>query len=119
MEFYRTAAGEKPVADWLNGLDDAVAQSIAAGVRFFEEYPGPVLPEKLFEKVSQHIWEIKLHHGKDQYRLLSFTAGGRIVIAVHAVTKKSMPLKRQDIELAEQRRRDHIRRLAPKQDATP
>ena len=114
MEFYKTATGDKPVADWLNSLTEAVAQSVAAGIRFFEEYPGPVLPEKLFEKVSQHIWEIKLHHGKDQYRLLSFTVGGRIVIAVHAVSKKSMPLKRQDIELAEQRRRDYARRLAPR-----
>jgi hypothetical protein len=29
VQFYKTADGAKPVAEWLNGLDDDRAQSIA------------------------------------------------------------------------------------------
>ncbi|MFA5264530.1 MAG: type II toxin-antitoxin system RelE/ParE family toxin [Opitutaceae bacterium] len=108
VEFYRTADGRKPVADWLNELDDERAQAVAIGVRFFEEYPNPVVPKKFFEKITEHIWEIKTHYGKEQFRLLAFQEDGAIVIAVHGIAKKSMDLKQQEVELAEERRKDYI-----------
>lgn len=110
VEFYRTADGKKPVAEWLDQLDDDRAQAVAMGVRFFEEYPNPVVPKKFFEKVTDDIWEIKTHYGKEQFRLLSFIAGHAVVIAVHGLAKKSMDLKKQDLDLAEERRQDYLRR---------
>jgi phage-related protein len=62
--------------------------------------------------VTEHIGEIKVHHGKEQFRLLSFIEEGGIIIAAHAVAKKSMDLKTQDLALAEERRKDHLRRKA-------
>ena len=67
VEFYRTADGTKPVAEWLNKLDDDRAQAVAMGVRFFEEYPNAVVPRKFFEKITGHIWEIKIHYGREQF----------------------------------------------------
>jgi phage-related protein len=112
VEFYRTADGTKPVAEWLNELDDDRAQAVAIGVRFFEEYPNAVMPKKLFEKVTDHIWEIKTHYGKEQFRLLSFSENNAVVIAAHGFAKKSMNLRKQDLELAEARRKDYLRRKA-------
>ena len=112
VEFYKNAAGEKPVGIWLRGLDDDQAQSVAIGVRFFEEYPGAVVPTKFFEKVSAHIWEIKVHHGKEQFRLLSFKDNNTVVIAAHGLAKKTKKLRQQDIDLAEDRRKDHLQRKA-------
>lgn len=114
VTFYKTAEGKKPVGEWLNALDDERAQSVAIGVRFFEEYPLPVVPKKFFEKVTEHIWEIKCHHGKEQFRLLAFHDGDTIVIAVHGLAKKSMDLKKQDLDTAEERRQDHLKRKATK-----
>jgi phage-related protein len=108
VQFYKTADGRKPVADWLNTLDDDRAQAVAMGVRFFEEYPNQVVPKKFFEKVTDHIWEIKVHYGKEQFRLLSFIENGAIIIAVHGIAKKSMNLKKQDLELAEERRKIYV-----------
>lgn len=110
VEFFRRTNGTKPVSEWLETLDDERAQAIAIGIRFFEEYPSPVVPSKFFEKVSDHIWEIKTHYGKEQFRLLGFPDGNAIVIAVHGLAKKSMGLKDRDLELAEERRKEFLAR---------
>lgn len=114
VQFYRNADGTKPVAEWLNGLDDERAQSIAIGVKFFEEYPNPVVPKKFFEKISEDIWEIKVHHGNEQFRLLAFMDDHSVVVAVHGFAKKSMGLKKQDVDLAEDRRKLHFERKKQK-----
>ena len=119
VQFYKTADGRKPVAEWLNTLDDERAQAIAMGVRFFEEYPNPVVPKKFFEKVTDHIWEIKVHYGKEQYRLLSFIENDAIIIAVHGIAKKSMDLKKQDLELAEERRKIYVKQKQLQKKESP
>ena len=108
--FYRTTGGKKPVGEWLNDSDDERAQSVAMGIRFFEEYPLPVVPAKFFEKVAEHIWEIKCHHGKEQFRVLAFLEGATVVIAVVGVEKKSQKLSKQAIDLADDRRKDYLAR---------
>ncbi|HXB02173.1 MAG TPA: type II toxin-antitoxin system RelE/ParE family toxin [Opitutaceae bacterium] len=119
VQFYKTADGKKPVAEWLNTLEDERAQSVAMGVRFFEEYPNPVVPKKFFEKITEHIWEIKVHHGKEQFRLLSFIENDAIIIAVHGMAKKSMDLKQQDLQLAEERRKNYIKRQLQQKKESP
>ena len=112
MTFYRTSDGKKPVGDWLNSLDDERAQSVAAGIRFFEEYPNAVVPKKFFEKVSEFIWEIKCHHGREQFRILGFREEDTVVIAVVGLAKKTQQLPDQEVDLAEARRKDHLARKA-------
>ncbi len=119
VQFYKTTEGRKPVAEWLNTLDDGRAQAVAMGVRFFEEYPNPVVPKKFFEKVTDHIWEIKVHYGKEQYRLLCFIENGAIIIAVHGIAKKSMDLKKQDLELAEERRKLYVKQKQLQKKESP
>lgn len=115
VEFFRKADGSKPVAEWLNSLDDDRAQAVAIGIRFFEEFPGPV-PTKFFEKVSEHIWEIKTHRGKEQFRVLSFLDPdrGSIVIAAVGDAKKTRRLDQDLINLAEDRYREFLSRRKPK-----
>ena len=109
VEFFRKADGSKPVAEWLNSLDDDRAQAVAMGIRFFEEYPGHV-PSKYFEKVSEHIWEIKTHRGKEQFRVLAFPDGESVVIAVVGDAKKTQKLDQDLIALAEDRYDEHMAR---------
>ena len=89
------------------------------GVRFFEEYPDPVVPKKFFEKITEHLWEIKVHYGKEQFRLLSFIENDAIIIAVHGIAKKSMDLKKQDVQLAEERRKNYIQRQPQQKKELP
>jgi hypothetical protein len=109
VTFYKTADGSKPISDWLDSLGDERAMAAAMGIKFFEEYPNPILPKKFFEKVkgSEHLWEIKLHYGKEQMRLLAFRDGNKI-IAVLGIIKKTMDLKKHDLATAETRRADYF-----------
>jgi hypothetical protein len=109
VTFYKTADGSKPISDWLDSLGDERAMAAAMGIKFFEEYPNPILPKKFFEKVkgSDHLWEIKLHYGKEQMRLLSFRDGDKIIAAL-GITKKAMDLKKHDLATAEARRQDYF-----------
>lgn len=120
VEFYRTQMGEKPVRAWLNELPVEKQKSVAMGLMFFEAYPEPIVPKKLFEKVkgSDSIWEIKLHHGDEQIRLLSFLEENSVIIAAVGVAKKSQKLKKQDIELAEARRKAYFARRIPRGPAS-
>lgn len=112
LEFYRTESGRRPVIEWLDSLDEERAQSVLIGLRFFEEYPAVLLSSKLFEKVTEQLWEIKVHHGQEQFRLLAFLDGASVVVATHGFAKKSMSLKPRDLRLAEVRRRDYCLRKA-------
>ncbi len=81
-------------------------------IRFFEEYPGQV-PTKFFEKISEHIWEIKTHRGKEQFRVLGFPDGDTVVVAVLGDAKKTRTLDRGLIELAEDRYDEYMARKKP------
>jgi phage-related protein len=60
--------------------------------------------------VRGKIRELRIHFNSNQYRILySFYVRDQIVLA-HALSKKSQELKEKDIELAERRVEDWIRR---------
>jgi phage-related protein len=109
VEFYRSADGTKPVGEWLDQLDDERAQAVAMGVKFFEEYPSLTVPKKFFEKVRGEIWEIKAHYGDEQFRLYSFWDGALVIAAV-GVQKKWQKARTADLDLADQRRKEHFLR---------
>ena len=87
------------------------------GVKFFEEYPSLVVSSDHFEKVTPHIWEIKAHHGKEQFRLYSFKDEALVIAAV-GVQKKWQKARNSDLELAEERRKDHFGRKKSRRKGT-
>jgi len=109
--FYTTTDEHRPVEEWLDSLDDARAEAVALGIKFFEEYPNPIVPSKYFEKIAgTHLWEIKCHYGKEQYRLLAFTEGHAIIIATHGFSKKTWKIPRREAQVAEARRKEYLNR---------
>jgi phage-related protein len=109
--FYATTDDRRPVEEWLDSLDDARAEAVAMGIKFFEEYPNPIVPAKFLEKVAgTHLWEIKCHYGKEQYRLLAFTEGNSIIIATHGFSKKTWKIPRREVQVAEARRNEYLHR---------
>ena len=108
--FYRTASGSCPVSKFLDSLTGKQAQKVVWVLRLIEEVD--TVPAQYFKKLvgSDDIWEVRVESGRDTFRRLGFLHGTRLVILNHAFRKKSQKTPLADIQLAEQRKADWLRR---------
>jgi phage-related protein len=109
LVFYTTARGDSPVDDFLDGLDKKSRAKVAARLTLLEEQ-GPHLKRPYADVVRGKIRELRIHQSSNQYRLLYFFQLRDQIILMHAFSKKTQQLKEKDIELAETRMQDWIKR---------
>jgi phage-related protein len=108
--FYTTERGDSPVDDFLDGLDKKSRAKVAAHLSLLEEQ-GPNLKRPYADVVRGKIRELRIHQSSNQYRILFFFQARDQIVLAHAFSKKTQQLKEKDIELAERRMEDWIRRL--------
>jgi phage-related protein len=106
LVFYTTERGDSPVDDFLDGLDKKSRAKMVAHLSLLEEQ-GPNLKRPYADVVREKIRELRIRQSSNQYRILFFFQAR----LAHAFSKKSQQLKEKDIELAERRMEDWIRRL--------
>ena len=70
------------------------------------------VPREYFKKMqgTDDIWEVRVQHGNNIFRLLGFWDGSDIVVLNHAFTKKTQKVPRKEITVAEQRKQDYLKR---------
>ncbi len=75
------------------------------------EKSGPLMPFPDAEKLpgTDSLWALRIIHDKKKYRIIYFFSEDQIIL-VHALLKKSNKQKDQDIEIAEQRKKEWERR---------
>lgn len=68
------------------------------------------VPAQYLKKLSntEDIWEIRITLGRNTFRLLGFFDGSRVIILTNGFAKKSQKVPRNEINVAEQRKRDYI-----------
>ena len=110
IEFYRTGSGECPVELFLDSLSDQHAQKVAWVLRLVERLDS--VPQQYLKKLagSNDIWEIRVQIGGAACRFLGFFEGGSRIILTNAFAKKQQKTPYREIELAVQRRMDHLER---------
>ena len=108
--FYRTESGRSPVEEFLDTLSARQSAKVTWVLELVEDLP--VVPTQYFKKLvgTEDIWEVRVKVGRDIFRLLGFLDSSRVVVLNHAFAKKSQSIARSDIAVAEQRKRDYIRR---------
>lgn len=108
--FYRTSRGDCPVEEFLDSLSGKQAQKVLWVLRLVEELP--LVPVQYFKKLvgTDDIWEVRIQLGNDIFRLLGFLEQGQLVILINGFAKKSQKTPPQEIEIAEQRKRDYLSR---------
>jgi phage-related protein len=108
--FYRTESGACPIEEFLDSLSGKQAQKVAWVLRLIEELE-PV-PKQYFKKLigTQDIWEVRVQVGSDAIQLLGFLFGSRFLVLTNAFAKKTRKVPPKEIALAEQRRRDYLKR---------
>ena len=108
--FYRTQTGHCTVEEFLDTLSSKQAKKVSWVLKLIEELDR--VPSQYFEKLvnTDGIWEVRVQFGGNIFRLLGFLGDSMTLILNHAFTKKTQKTPAQDIALAENRKREHIRR---------
>jgi phage-related protein len=109
ISFYETDFGEKPVEQFLAGLEAAARAKVVRNLEMLRTLP--VVPAKFWRKLSdQKLWEVRAEYAGNIYRILATTTKGNRVILLHGFQKKSQKTPRQDMEIAQQRQKRYFQR---------
>ena len=108
--FYRTESGTCPVEEFLDSLSGKQAQKVSWVLQLIEDME--IIPVKYFKKLvnTDGIWEVRVQVGNNIFRLLGFLEGRQVVILNHAFQKKTQKTPKKEIQIAEARKKDHLRR---------
>ena len=110
IKFYKKSNGKCPVEEFLDSLTANQAQKVAWVLQVIEELPR--VPTTYLKKLvnTDDIWEVRVKSGNNTFRLLGFFDGSELIILNHAFQKKKQKTPKQDIKLAEERKRDYFER---------
>ncbi len=108
--FYETDSGDKPVEEFLSGMQPAVRAKLVRTLELLRTLP--VVPAKFWQKMigSHNLWEVRAEYAGNIYRVLATTAKGNKVILLHGFQKKSKKTPLSDMEIAQQRQKRYFQR---------
>ncbi len=96
--------------EFLDSLTGKQAQKVSWVLQLIEDME--IIPVKYFKKLvnTDDIWEVRVQAGNNIFRLLGFLEGRQLVILNHAFQKKTQKTPKKEIQIAEARKKDHLRR---------
>jgi phage-related protein len=108
---YRTAAGRRPIKEFIDGLSDVDAAAVVAAMKDVRE-TGLVLARHL----RGEIYEVRADGDRQTFRILFAPEGQRaqILLALEGFSKKTQKTPPEKIQLAERRLADWRRRGEPR-----
>ena len=73
------------------------------------------VPARYFKKLvnTDGLWEVRIDSGSNTFRLLGFLDENRLVVLAHGFQKKSRKTPKQDISLAQNRKKDYFQEKTP------
>lgn len=98
--FYKSAAGNEPVREWLKKLDKEDRRVIGGDIKTVQL--GWPLGMPLVRKLEKRLWEIRIQLDSRIARIL-FTVHTNIMVLLHGFIKKSQKLPDRDLKIAKQR----------------
>ncbi|HEX6370307.1 MAG TPA: type II toxin-antitoxin system RelE/ParE family toxin [Longimicrobium sp.] len=108
--YYRSWSGRSPVEEFIGSLPEKPRNRVVAALDLIERAE-TTLPQ-LFKKLpgTGGLWEVRVRHAGDTFRLLGFLDGPRLVVLVSGFAKKTRKVPVAEISLAQDRRREYERR---------
>jgi phage-related protein len=88
-----------------------VQSKILASLKFLSETRQQPSGQ-LFKKLSgaSDLWEVRIKHDKNIYRILRFHDEGRLVVLTHAFQKKTQKTPLTELNTAKTRRENYLKR---------
>jgi phage-related protein len=110
IEFYKTESGKSPVEEFLLRLPTKAFRKITWVLQIVRSLPR--VPAEYLKKLTgtEEIWEVRAQSGREEIRLLGFWHGGNLIVLTNGFEKKGQKTPPSEIAIAEQRRKDYIRR---------
>jgi phage-related protein len=108
--FYRTELDSCPVEEFINSLSGKQAQKLLWVLRLIQELDS--VPSQYLKKLvnTDDIWEVRVQVGNNIFRLLGFFERDNLVILTNGFAKKTQKTPSQEIELAQERKRNYLSR---------
>ena len=110
ISFYKTASGRCPVEEYLDTLSDTQITKITWVLKLVRETQN--ISTKYFKKLvnTDDIWEVRIGVGKNIFRILGFKHNKGLIILTNSFQKKTQKTPRDEIKLAEKRKKDYLNR---------
>ena len=110
IEFYETEGGRFPVKEFLDSLSTKHKTKAQFVIDLLGEY-GPMLKEPFTKNLSgTKLKELRIKASPNIYRIFYFTYIEMRFVLLHSFTKKTEQTPRKEIEVAESRMENYIRR---------
>lgn len=109
VTFYRTASGECPMLDFINGLDLIAKRQIAKQISILER-EGIKLRYPDSRPLGDQLFELRVRERSNAYRMIYFFIEGSEIIMTNGFTKKTQKTPEGEIERAKQYRKDFYER---------
>ena len=96
--------------EFLDSLSDSDAQKVAWVMRLVERLER--VPQTYLKKLTgtSDLWEVRVQASGKSYRLLGFFDGPAFLVLTTGFSKKQQKVPLREIELAQERRKDYLRR---------
>ena len=112
VEYYRDSQGHIPVQDFISRQSDKVKAKILKFIDLLEDL-NLSLGQPYVEKLADSdVWELKIRHSSNYYRILYFATSGRRFILLHTFLKKTDITPKDELKLAKARMLDYKARCS-------
>ncbi len=112
IDFYQDSQGNIPVQDFICKQPAKVKAKILRYIDLLQEF-GLSLGQPHIEKLTgSDVWELKIRHSSNYYRILYFASGGHRFVLLHAFLKKTAKTPTNELEIAQKRIFDYRARCS-------
>ena len=102
--FYKTAAGNNPVAEWFRSLGKVDRRRVGLDLlRVQENWP---IGMPVCKSLGKGLWEVRSDLSDNRISRVLFFLGSSEICVVHGFIKKTQGTPKQDLELARKRMKE-------------
>jgi phage-related protein len=109
VEYYRDLKGKEPAADFIDSLPMETQAKLLRTIELLVRY-GVLLKEPYSRRIKGKIRELRVTDRLGHIRILYFTYTERRFVILHGFIKRSGKTPGREIEIAEKRMSDFMRR---------
>jgi phage-related protein len=98
--YYRDSKGNEPVQDFIRAQSPAARSRIVHVIDLLQTYALTLRPLYVKKITKSGLWELRIHHSPEYYRIFYFTFTERRFVLLHAFLKKTDKTPRTEINIA-------------------